>query len=325
MIYICKLCNKENNNFYQLSRHLYSNHNIKLLEYYIKYENFQIPKCPYCNKNAKQKIGITFRKTCCSKKCLLKDKNLRPVTLEIKNKISLALKKAHKEGRHSGWAFKNTDLNNRSYPEKFFIKNVLQKYNLYSKYTIKEKMPFGKYFLDFAFLELKLDLEIDGQLHFRNEQAINHDIIRDNYLKENNWVVYRIAWCEITKNRELVINNFLSYLKQNNLTYHTYNKNELINYLDRKSKPKSKSKHISKYNSKEKSFNHIKEINNIKQRQFIPLILNSNIDFCKYGWVNEVANIIKQKPQKVNKWMKKYMPEFYENNCFKRKPLIFLK
>jgi len=49
------------------------------------------------------------------------------------------------------------------------------------------------------------------------------------------------------------------------------------------------------------------------------LIINSDIDFSKFGWVNNVANIIKQKPQKVKVWMKKYMLDFYNKNCFKRK------
>lgn len=51
----------------------------------------------------------------------------------------------------------------------------------------------------------------------------------------------------------------------------------------------------------------------------IDKILNSGIDFSKFGWVGKVSIILNKKPQKVNQWMKKYMPEFYENNCFKRK------
>jgi hypothetical protein len=56
-----------------------------------------------------------------------------------------------------------------------------------------------------------------------------------------------------------------------------------------------------------------------KQNDYIQIILNSNIDFNRLGWVNDVALMINQKHQKVNAWMKRFMPEFYENYCFKRK------
>lgn len=51
----------------------------------------------------------------------------------------------------------------------------------------------------------------------------------------------------------------------------------------------------------------------------ISLLKNSNIDFSKFEWVGEVAKIIDVKPQKVGRWMNKYMHEFYHNFCFKRK------
>ena len=50
----------------------------------------------------------------------------------------------------------------------------------------------------------------------------------------------------------------------------------------------------------------------------INLILNSNVDFSKFGWVGKVSSIINLSPQKVNVFMKKYMPDFYKN-CFVRK------
>jgi len=48
-------------------------------------------------------------------------------------------------------------------------------------------------------------------------------------------------------------------------------------------------------------------------------VLNSNINFGKYGWVNEVSRILNLSPQKVSIWMKRHLPEFYEKCCFKRK------
>lgn len=47
--------------------------------------------------------------------------------------------------------------------------------------------------------------------------------------------------------------------------------------------------------------------------------MESNIDFSKFGWVNEAAKLIGITPQKVSNFMKKYMFEFYETKCFRRK------
>lgn len=51
----------------------------------------------------------------------------------------------------------------------------------------------------------------------------------------------------------------------------------------------------------------------------IDLILNSNVDFTKYGWVSKVSTILKITPQKVSIWMKEHMLDFYNDNCFKKK------
>lgn len=51
----------------------------------------------------------------------------------------------------------------------------------------------------------------------------------------------------------------------------------------------------------------------------VKLILQSNIDFTKFGWVNQVAKLINILPQRVHIFMKKYMLQFYNDNCFKRK------
>jgi hypothetical protein len=54
------------------------------------------------------------------------------------------------------------------------------------------------------------------------------------------------------------------------------------------------------------------------QKPKIEKLLASNIDFSKFGWVKEAAKIIDITDQKVGKWMKRNMPEFYESSCYKR-------
>jgi hypothetical protein len=63
----------------------------------------------------------------------------------------------------------------------------------------------------------------------------------------------------------------------------------------------------------------------IDNQKYIPMILNSGIDFSKLGWVTKVAKILGHNVQYVNKWMRKHMPEFYETHCYKRKQKFKIK
>jgi hypothetical protein len=47
----------------------------------------------------------------------------------------------------------------------------------------------------------------------------------------------------------------------------------------------------------------------------INVILNSDVDFSKLGWVQKIANLLKIAPSNVTQFMKKYMSDFY-NNCY---------
>jgi hypothetical protein len=54
-----------------------------------------------------------------------------------------------------------------------------------------------------------------------------------------------------------------------------------------------------------------------KQKDKIEIIKNSNIDFTKFGWVHKVSILTGIKWSKVNKFMKKYLPEILEK-AFKK-------
>lgn len=63
----------------------------------------------------------------------------------------------------------------------------------------------------------------------------------------------------------------------------------------------------------------IKIKNDTKWEPYKELVLKSDIDFSKFGWVGKVSKILGITPQKVNNWMKRNMNTFYEENCYKRK------
>jgi hypothetical protein len=82
-------------------------------------------------------------------------------------------------------------------------------------------------------------------------------------------------------------------------------------------------KRYKKYENKNKYFEDLRETKYNKiHKQRISLVkkldLSKTIDFKKYGWVKKLSIILKIKEQKINKWIKKYMPEFYDEKCYKR-------
>lgn len=305
----CKICKVDLKSIKSLSHHLVMKHQLHLIDYYKDFEKFETPKCASCGKDAKYYKGLKFRTTCGDKICIKINSGKRIQTEESKIRISNALHHKHINGEHPGWSFINNDTNRRSYPEKWFIKNVLEKHSLYSKYTIYEKLSVNKYFLDFAILDLMVDLEIDGQQHFRTENAILHDKIRDDFLIKNGWRVYRIAWMEMKENNT-VIEDFLNWL-ENSKNYRKYNVKELLNEIQLK---EMTNKRI--YGNRQAYSIVRKEKTKEKYEFFVDFILNSDIDFSKFGWVNKVSKATGVK--KVNKWMKRYLNDFYEDKCFKK-------
>ncbi len=234
------------------------------------------------------------------------DVKRKPIPEITKNKISKSLVNAHSEGRHTGWSHINSRQDKTSYPERFFIE-VLKTNGIFDKYHIEQKLCIGKYFLDFAIIDLKLDIEIDGQQHFRDDDSINHDKIRNEYLIKNGWKIYRIAWVQMNANPKKEIDKFLKYIDNiDNEESHYYEISDIVI----KRKPKFGTR-LQYNNAKKLEYDKI-------QSQYIYIVLNSGIDFGKYGWVDKVSKIINQKPQKVNTWMKRFMLDHYENVCFKR-------
>jgi len=61
---------------------------------------------------------------------------------------------------------------------------------------------------------------------------------------------------------------------------------------------------------KKKIDDFIKQINQIFE--------SKEVNFLQHGWVTKVANLIKQKPAVVSRKIRKFMPQFYIENCLRR-------
>ena len=80
---------------------------------------------------------------------------------------------------------------NMSYPEKCFIL-FLEERGYDKKFRIEREYPIFTYFIDFAFVDLKIAIEIDGSQHLSPNRK-KSDCAKDSLLVENGWKVIRIA------------------------------------------------------------------------------------------------------------------------------------
>ena len=155
--------------------------------------------CVVCGKTF-----YTSRKQaeCCSRQC---------VTLKPGYRENLRMKALERiaNGTHNGWNSRNIS----SYAEKFWSE-VLNNNGI--RYI--REYHLGKYFLDF-YIEMggrKIDLEIDGQQHKRQ---VEHDYIRDEFIKLQGIEVYRVQWNNINTESGKIqmkykIDTFLEYIKK---------------------------------------------------------------------------------------------------------------
>jgi very-short-patch-repair endonuclease len=106
---------------------------------------------------------------------------------ETKAKIRkkrLAFMKAHPE--QTAWRQKNM-----SYLEEMFLKFLTER-GYADKFLIQREFSVFPYFIDFAFVDLKIAIEIDGSQHLLPERK-KKDELKDALLHSQGWRVIRIA------------------------------------------------------------------------------------------------------------------------------------
>lgn len=210
--------------------------------------------------------------------------------LKIKEK-RIKFMKEHPE--QTAWRLKNI-----SYPEKCFLNLIVEK-ELDKKFLIIREYSVFPYFIDFAFIDIKLAVEIDGSQHKLDDRH-KQDIKKDKLLNKNGWKVLRIDASSIMYHKEEV------YIKLNDILSNYKNKQSFLKIgIISNTDFKKEQKYINKIN-KEKSVEN--KINRVKQL---------NIDFHKKGWPITVAPILEITPQCVRRWMRRNMLDFYNENCLR--------
>lgn len=125
----------------------------------------------------------------------------RKETEEHRKHISEGMKKAHAEGRAHNIG--ECRWNNKpSWPEQWFMMVVE---NEFQDKNFKREFPFHKFSLDFAWVEKKRCIEIDGEQHERSEEQKRRDLEKNRLLKEDGWELLRMPWREVYKDTKVWI------------------------------------------------------------------------------------------------------------------------
>lgn len=128
---------------------------------------------------------------------------------EAKNKIRTARLKFLKEHpEQTAWRTKNM-----SYPEKCF-KKLLEKYDIDQKFLIYREYSVFPYFIDFAFIDIKVAVEIDGSQHLEEDRK-KSDEEKDKLLLANGWKILRFTATEVIHNQQNVYDKLLYFIKGN--------------------------------------------------------------------------------------------------------------
>lgn len=157
--------------------------------------------CKYCNKICKTNSALVFHEKYCKENPNKEIYKSHKHTEETKIKLSKSMKLAIKEGRAKGWASTKQNKNGMSYPEIWFEKVIN---NEFKDKNYEYNKQFFKYKLDFAWVDKKKCIEIDGSQHEYTERKMS-DENKDNLLKENGWEVLRLKWSFIFNNTQQAI------------------------------------------------------------------------------------------------------------------------
>ena len=123
------------------------------------------------------------------KKISIASKN-RKHSEETKRIIGEKRKQYLKEHENDFGAFTKRWKREPSYPEKWFSK-VIENEGFDRNYI--SEMRFGKYVLDFAWIEKKKCIEIDGSQHEWPSRK-ESDKRKDEFIKNHGWLILRIKW-----------------------------------------------------------------------------------------------------------------------------------
>lgn len=108
---------------------------------------------------------------------------------EHRAKTSASMKKFYKE--HPELVpYKLHHSSKESYPERYF-NDLFAKENIVG---FERDYYVDGYYLDYAFVDKKIDFEVDGSQHYVDPKIVEHDKVRTQQLESLGWKTFRIDW-----------------------------------------------------------------------------------------------------------------------------------
>lgn len=142
-----------------------------------------------------QSLGLPKPEISESSRQKLRNANIgRKHSQEVKDKISRARRKYLSENPDMVPYKLNHYSKGPSYPERYW-KKIFDKASL----NYVEQYQIHTYQLDFALVEEKIDIEIDGDQHYLDNRIIGSDKRRNQYLENLGWKIIRIKWSDYKK------------------------------------------------------------------------------------------------------------------------------
>lgn len=158
------------------------------------------------------------------------------------------------------------------------------------------------YLIDIAFPDIKLGIEINGNQHYNKDGTLKA------YYQKRHDEIISTGWTLLELHYSIAydLDSFDKLLKiPRQPDYSLFFMEKERMQAQSKIKPLPRGVRLSQKADE-------------KWEPYKAIVVNSGIDFAKFGWVRQVAEILSIKDQKVKKWMMRYLPDLYKT-CFKRK------
>ena len=207
---------------------------------------------------------------------------------QTKQKIrEIRIKFMKENPNETAWRTKNL-----SYPEKLFLDKVIE-LNLDKKYSIVREYSIFPYFIDFAFVNEKVAVEIDGSQHLLPKRK-DRDDKKDELLKENGWFILRVSENEVKTNINSVFDTILSIIN-NRPKIQSY-KLGVVKFPKKRQKKERQPCGLTK-SEIERS---------IKQRKVTRPSYQELIDLIKTNGYSKTGKIFGVSDNSIRKWIKFY-------------------
>lgn len=210
-IWICKTCNQIFKTRRKLQEHYKENPNHRQQTEKPHYKLC----CRFCGlEKETTKEGMTLHEKYCSYNPNKSFNTWYGKTLNESTKklISDKMKIAHKEKRAG--TFPSRKNKEHSYPEKWLIKVLKSELNMIENIDYETEKYFHGQFLDFAWNDKKLCIEMDGEQHERYLSVRLKDIQKEKNLHKDGWKLLRVKWKNVYNNTQYWIEEIKKFIMQ---------------------------------------------------------------------------------------------------------------